>query len=185
MQDDVEHTNSGVSRKGSWKDVSKFGERVENLLKKRADEESLREFANWRPKTEEAENDLHNKTIEKASLEQRKIEEKSEGLDELRNASSKVKEAGAAAAEKEIPREHVSEASRSVLRPLFSSLAKAARRLEELAYSKVLLRSDRWYFDSDEFSADMKSTRDGEYRMEVNVSEKEHRDHLHENLGDE
>jgi hypothetical protein len=185
MSDEVDETNAGVSKKGSWSEVSEFGEEVERTMEGSAEETSLKEFSRWRPREDEAENDLLDKTIEEATLAERKMEQRSDGLEELRKASESVKRAGRKAVEREVPDEEFTRASRSFLRPIVSGVATVVRKIEELAYSKFVLRSDRWYFDSEDFSADMKSTRDGQYRLDINVSGKEKRRYLQESFRDE
>ncbi|MFB6245170.1 MAG: DUF5828 family protein [Candidatus Nanohaloarchaea archaeon] len=176
-----EETNAGVRKKGEWKDVAEFSRKVKEVMNgSEADGTSVKRFGDWRPKKREAENDMKQKTIEKASVEPEEIDK-----DEIRRAGEKAKEAGEKAVSAEDPTGKMKEASSSAAKPFYSGFKQFFSRIEKLAYDKLILRSRRWYFDSEDLAADMKSCRDGEYQMEVNVLDREERERLREELQNE
>lgn len=172
----VEKTNSGVKKRGSWKDIAEFSEKVEEAVKGKADPESMEKFDEWRPKLEEAEGDIKRKTVEEAELDKNGMEKESNGIKrDLRDASEKTVEAGKKAANKKNPEKEVVKASEDAAKPFYSKLAKAFREFEKLVYSKIALRFNPYYLDTDDFSVDMKNKGNGSYEMDVRAPEEETR----------
>lgn len=185
MPKDIEETNSGVKKSGSWKEVAEFGEEVKEALEgSEMDDSSVEEFEDWRPKREEAENDMKKKTVEEALLQKQRMEEETEGVrKDLRTATEEVANAGKKAARKEAPEKEFIEASEKAARPFLSTVLKSFRKFEQLVYSTIILRGKRYYLDTEDFSVDMKSNR-GNYEMDVNVPEENPRRDLKETLED-
>ena len=181
MDENVEETNSGVKKKGNWKEVADFGEEVEEAMKDEVDEESIEDFEEWRPKREEAENDMKKKTVDKAVIKENNLEKDSEGVKDFKNASHQIAEASKKAAKKEKPSKEITEASEDVVRPIYSRMAKFFRRVEKIVYSKVALRKNPYYFDAKNFSASFKSGKQ-KYEMEINVLEDNTRNKMKEEL---
>jgi hypothetical protein len=181
MSEEVEETNSGVKKKGNWEEVAEFGEEVEEAVKEDLDDESVKDFQEWRPKKEEAENDMKKKTVDKAVINEKKMETESEGVKDFKNASEKIAEAGKKAAKKQKPSDEITEASEEVARPIYSRIAKFFRGMEKIVYSKIALRKNPYYFDAKNFSASFKSGKK-EYEMEVNVLEDNTRDKMKESF---
>jgi hypothetical protein len=180
---DIEETNAGVKKKGNWKEISEFGEEVEDAIDGSADEESLERFGSWRPKVEESEKDVKKKTVDEAVLGERNLEEQSDGVaEELKNASGKVAKAGKKAAKKETPETEIVEASESIAKPFYSSIAKFFRKVESKVYSWFALRFNPYYFDTEDLSVDMKHKKNGEFEMDVAVPADETRKELKDNL---
>lgn len=183
--EEVEETNAGIKKKGNWKEVAEFGEEVGEIMKESADDRSAEEFEEWRPKEEEAENDMKEKTVDKAVINEKEMEKDSEGVKEdLKDASEEIAKAGKKAAQKEPPHEEVTKASGHVVKNFYSKGAKAFRKFEEMVYAKIALKGDHYYFDTEEFSVDMKSRKDGDYQMDVNVLEDSTRERLKEKFED-
>lgn len=180
MAENVEKTNSGVKKKGRWKDVAEFSKEVEEAVKDSADEESVKDFKDWRPKEEEAENDMKEKTVEKAVAEQN-IE--SEGAKDLKDASGKAVKATKKVAKGENPAPEI-KASGTAAKPIAAKMLKLFRNLESLIYSNIILRGNRYYLDTEEISADMKSKRTGEYELDVNANTEKSRKRLKEKFED-
>jgi len=179
MDQDAEKTNSGVKKKGTWKEVAKFGEKVEEIIKNEVNEKSAEDFKEWRPKKEEAENDMKRKTVDKAVIDKNKLEEDSEGVKEdLTDASEKVAKARKKAAEKKTPAKEITEASENVAKPFYARVAQFFRKFEAMIYSKISLRST-YYLDTEDISVDMKST-GKEYELDVNVPIEDKREKLKE-----
>ncbi|PSG98793.1 MAG: hypothetical protein BRC29_01545 [Nanohaloarchaea archaeon SW_7_43_1] len=180
MDKDAEETNSGMKKKGTWKEVVRFGEKVEEIIKNVVNEKSAEDFKEWRPKKEEAENDMKRKTVDKAVISKNKLEEESEGVKEdLKDASEKVAKAGKKATEKKKPpAKEISEASENIAKPFYTRFAQFFRKFEAMIYSKISLRST-YYLDTDDISVDMKS-KDKEYELDVNVPIEDKREKLKE-----
>ncbi len=186
MTDDVEETNSGVKKKGNWKEVAEFGEEVEEAMKETVDEESVEEFEEWRPKEEEAENDMKKKTIDKALLRKNRLEQESNGVAvDIRDAGEKIAEVSKKATEDESLEEEITEVSEDVARPFYSKMAQFFRKFESLVYKHVILRGKRYYLDTEDFSVDVKSRRDGNYEMDVNIPEEGSRETVKQKLEEE
>ena len=181
MSEDIKQTNSGVAKKGDWKEVAEFAEEVEDTVSDTVQKKSAEEFRRWRPRNDEGEEDMKRKTVEIASLKESNIEKKSNGVKgDLRDASENVMKAGKKAANRQAPSEEITEASESFARPFISEVLKSFRRFESFVYSKFALRSERYYLDTEDFSVDLKTTRDGMYRMDVNVNSESSRQRLKE-----
>lgn len=182
----MEETNSGIRKKGDWEDVAEFGEDLEEAMEQSdIDDSSVERFREWRPKREEAENDMKRKTVDEAVVEKQSIEEKDDGMQEgIKQASGKVAEAGKKAANGEGAEKDVVDASEDVAIPVVSKLVKFFRKFESIVYSRLSLRDDRYYLDTEDFSVDMKSS-DGEYEMDVSMPEKDSRHDINRELGRE
>ncbi len=172
MSENLEETNAGVKKKGNWKEVAKFGQKVEEVMEESdIDESSVEEFQEWRPKTDEAENDMKKKTVERASMNEKRVEEESNGVrNDIKDASEKAAEAGKKAAHRENPEPEIKEASKGVLRPFFAKSIEYLRDLEEDIYSKIMLKFNPFYLDTEDLTVDFRAKRDGDYEMDVNVS---------------
>jgi len=182
---DIEETNSGIRKKGNWKNIAKFSEKVEEALRDSVDDDSIDKLSDWRPRKEEAEGDIQKKTVDNAVIKENKLEQESKGVKEdLKEASKDAAEAGKKAAEKKNPEKEVAEASENVAKPFYSQIAKAFRKFEDIVYSNVLLRFNPYYLDTDDFSVDMKSKGRGEYEMDVKIPDEETREGLKKEFED-
>lgn len=186
MPEDMEETNAGIKKKGDWHEVAEFGRQLEEAMSEKGiDEESLEKFRDWRPKKEEAENDMKRKTVDKAVVDRKSVEELDNGMREgVKEASGKMAEAGKNAVNGGSTEKEVVEASEDVAIPVVSRLVKLFRRFESMVYSKFSLRSDRYYLDTEDFSVDMLSKK-GEYEMDVSVPEKESREYVKRSMEEE
>lgn len=181
---DVKETNAGIKKKGNWKEISEFGEEVEDAISESARKESVEKFDNWRPKLEESERDVKKKTVDEAVISENKLEKETEGVTkDLKQASGKVAEASKKAANKQSPEKEIVEASEEVARPFYSKIAKFFREVESKVYSWFALRFNPYYLDTEDFSVDMKHRKNGEFEMDVAVPEEETRKELKDNFG--
>ncbi len=184
--EEVEETNSGVKKKGDWKQIAKFGEEVVEAVESSVSDESVKRFEEWRPKVEESEKDVKRKTVEEATLKERELEKESEGApNDFRNASGKMAEAGKKAAKGENPEKEVIEASNDAAKPFYSGIAGLIRKIESKVYSWFALRFNPYYLDTEDFSVDVKHKKQGRFEMDVAVPEEEKRSELKENFGKE
>ncbi|MFB6216162.1 MAG: DUF5828 family protein [Candidatus Aenigmatarchaeota archaeon] len=182
----VKETNSGVKSEGNWDEITDFAEEVEEVIKHTdIDTESVEEYNRWRPRKEEAENEVKKKTVEEASLKKTKAEEKSEGtIKDIEKATEEAVKAGKKVGkDKELPEKELVDASRTFSRPFISEIFRLFRRLERFIYANIMLRSDTYYLDTRDFSANM-SSKKGEYQMEINVPEERNREKMKEELSE-
>lgn len=186
MSKDTEETNAGVRKKGSWREVAEFGEEVEEAMdQSRIDDTSVEEFRRWRPRRDEAENDMREKTVEQASINETESEERSNGVEDIRDASGKVAEAGKKAAQRENPEPEIREASKGVVRPLFAKTVEYLRDLEQEIYSAVMLTFNPFYLDTEDFTVDLRSKNGGDYEMDVSVTGESSREEVKERFREE
>lgn len=184
MAEEVEETNNGVKKKGDWKEISEFAEDVEDALEDSGVEgDSVKKYNKWRPREEDDEKEVKKKTAKAASVEKNSLEEDSKGVKkDLGDASEKVAEIGEKVKEKQNPNPEIKEASRDVVKPFYSGFVKAFRKFERTVYSALMLRFNSYYFDTKDFSVDVKPEKDGEYRMDVKMSEEEKRQELQKKI---
>jgi hypothetical protein len=165
----VEETNSGVKKKGDWKEIAEFGEEVEDVVEGSAEESSVKKFNEWRPRVEESERDVKRKTVDEAVIPENSLEKESNGVKDFREASGKAAEAGKKAAKRENPEKEIRDASKDAAKPFYSGIAKLFRKLENLVYSKIVLKLNPYYLDTEDFSADIKHKRKGKFEMDVSA----------------
>lgn len=186
-KDEVEETNSGVKKKGSWKEVSEFAENVEDAMEESGfSEESVEEFEEWRPKKDEAEAEMREETVEKAAVSAREFEERSDGFrEDIQEASERAIESGKNArnGEKKEAVSKVTEATEAAARPFYVRLIDLVRFLESRVY-RFSLRFNPYYLDTEDVSADMKREKGG-YELELNVPEREKRKQMKQGMGSE
>lgn len=178
--DSVEETNSGVKKKGDWKEIAEFGEEVESVVEESADESSVEKFSEWRPQIEESERDIKRKTVDEAVVSEKKLEKESNGFGDLKDASGKAAEAGKKAAKRGNPENEIKEASKDVAKPFYSGIIKLFRNLENFVYSKIVLKLNPYYLDTQDFSADIRHKRKGEFEMSVDAPKEDMRKDLKE-----
>lgn len=180
-EDSIEETNSGIKKKGNWKEIAEFGEDVEDAVEGSADEKSVEKFQEWRPRVEESERDVKRKTVKEAKLDENELEQNSKGMTEdLKEASGKAVEAGKKTAKRKNPEKEVKDASRDAARPFYSKLAKLFRRFESFIYSNVVLALNPYYLDTQDFSADIKHRKQGKFEMDISVPKERQRKELKE-----
>lgn len=180
-EEGLEETNSGVKKEGDIEEVAEFAREVEEGLEEEVSEESIQEFDEWRPREEDGKKDIERKTVEAASIKTSSAEEESKGVKDLSDAGKNTVKAGKKIVKRQRPDSELKEASRKARRPLESGSRKMARGFEHQVYSKMT-KLNPFFFDAQEFSADLRANKDGSYSMEVNVPDSEKRGYLKEKL---
>lgn len=178
-QKKVKETNSGVRAEGDLHDVAEVAEEVEKVMdsEENISEDSVKKFNDWRPRREDKTRDIKEKTVEKAAIDKKDAEKESNGVKEdLSEAKEDIKK-------KKEP-EKVVKASKKATRPFMSKLFSNIRKMEKILYSKLMLRFNPYFFDSTNVSADIREKRNGDYRMDVNMTESQARENLQSNLKD-
>lgn len=176
----VKETNSGLKKKGDLEEIAEFADEVEEVMEEEdIDEDTVKDFQRWKPEEDDVKRDIEEKTVKTASMSKRSVEDKSEGVKkDLEKAGSAAKDAGKKVTSKENPGPEIKKASRRVIRPVYSGTVRATRDLEEKIYSNVMVKFNPYFFDSKDFSADLKADEDGGYTMNVNVTDKNYRNAL-------
>ncbi|MBC5793555.1 MAG: hypothetical protein H8Z69_06020 [Nanohaloarchaea archaeon] len=128
---------------------------------------------------------MKQKTVEKASVGEKDFEDKSQGFQrDLRSASANTAKAGKKAVKAENPEKELKNASEEAVRPFLAEIVRVLREVEKTVYSWFSTPLNPYYFDSDNFSASLRSNSGG-YRMEVNSPNKEIRQDLQEEIKEE
>lgn len=183
----VEKTETGVKKTGSWREMSKFGKKVEEVLKSTSiNASSIKKFSEWRPRIEEAEADVKKKTVEAATLEEKDIESKTEGVKEdLGKASEKVVKASERVRSGETPESEIAGASKKAAHPILSSILRSIRQVERYVYSGFMMRFNSFYLDTEEISVQVNNHSGGDYSMDVKVSGEENRSEVQKSFEEE
>ncbi|MFB6283794.1 MAG: hypothetical protein ABEK59_07665 [Halobacteria archaeon] len=127
----------GYSVKGEWGQVVEFGEAVADALNRgNVNMETRHEWETWRPRKHEEDDEMIEKTVEKAKMEDTETRKKEQQLDENGKIDDEAKE--------EIEKEDdkpVEDAGRDV-----------ARKVEDWVYRKIT-KVNPLYFDTKDFNA--------------------------------
>lgn len=184
MSKKFEETNSGVKKKGDLEDIAEFSEEVKDVMDgANVEKESLKEFESWRPKKNDDEEEIREKTVKKASISEKDSEKETGGLKkDFSKAGEAVKDAGRKMENGKNPSKTLKKVPKRVIRPFNSISVKTLRKLEEKIY-RNMTRFNPYFFDADEFSADLRK-RKGSYVMDVNVPDEKHRSNLKEEMGE-
>lgn len=179
-ESNLEETNSGVKKKGDIEDIAKFARDVEKAMEEEdIEKDSVENFEKWRPRENDDKKDIEEKTVETATLHETEAEEKTDGVKkDLSKAGDAAKKAGKKLGNGKNPEEEIKKVPRRALRPLYSGSAKLARGFEKKIYSNVMVKFNPYFFDSKEFSANLKMAKDGTYTMDVNVPDENYRQAL-------
>ncbi len=77
----MEKTVSGLKIEGDWEDVVETSEKVSDALRESVPEEKIKDWEYWRPKNDEdMENDVKDKTVEIACIDESEIENSDNSL---------------------------------------------------------------------------------------------------------
>lgn len=178
----LEETNSGVKKKGGIEDVAEFAREVEEGLREEVSDQSIDDFSEWRPRETDEEEDIERKTVESASLNIKEIEKNSRGVKDFSDAGKDTVDAGKNVLKPKKAGEKLAKASRKFFRPIQSASMKTARGLEENVYSHVMTKFNPYFFDAKEFSADLRSDKEGDFSMEINIPDEDQRKGLKQSL---
>lgn len=179
QEKDVEKTNSGVRVEGDIEEIAGFAREVEECLEDDVEDKSIDEFHEWRPREEDGEKEIEEKTVKVASISEKKVERETKGFkgdlaDARRNIFRALKKFFS---EKSSPEKEIKEASKDAAKPVLNSSVVATRKLEEAIYSNMT-RFNPYFFDAKEFSADLRAQKDGKYKMDVNIPDRNRRTSL-------
>lgn len=178
-----QETNSGVKKKGNWQDIAEFAREVEDAVKDSdLEDEEVEEYNEWRPREEETEEEIKERTAEKAAIKVPR--ENVSVINEAEKASHKFAEAGEKATNLESPKSDFFEGVKQFGLGVFLKIAEVAQGFERNVYRRFMLRFNPYFYDTTNLSVDMRSKRNGEYQMDVSVTEDEARENLKKRFKD-
>ncbi|MFB6137811.1 MAG: DUF5828 family protein [Halobacteriaceae archaeon] len=173
----MEDSISGFKVRGTWEDVVEHGERVTEALRESGLDGTpeFEEWNEWRPKAHERlGEDVSEKTAEQASVGEGSGEAAGRSADEdFQTAGEKLSESYARLEDddRDGALDNWQDSVDYVKRAADTASRRAIRRVEDAVYRRVMTRFTPYYFDNDLVSANIASTRDGEYVFEVNVND--------------
>jgi hypothetical protein len=172
-----QETNSGVKKKGNWQDIAEFAREVEDAVKDSdLEDEEVEEYNDWRPREEETEEEIKERTAEKAAIKVSR--ENVSVINEAEKAGKKFAEAGEKATKLESPKNDVFDGIKQFSSGIILKMASVAQGFEKSVYRRFMLRFNPYFYDTTNLSVDMRSKRNGEYQMDVSVTEDEARKNL-------
>lgn len=191
----MEETVTGVRVKGRWKDVVDKGKEATETLREEADEESVEEWDDWRPREDEdLDTEVRDKTVEKAVVQKNQAEREGKGpVEEAAEAVEEAERAVGKAAQGDI-----GTATTRSWRALYDTVLsvdmvfrKLFRGLEYFVYKHLMARTGPQYFDSELVSASI--TRKGgripragdgeeEFELSINVNDDSVQDRFKEQM---
>ncbi|MCX2819198.1 DUF5828 family protein [Haladaptatus sp. F3-133] len=152
-KDEVEEEPFGYSVEGSWEDIVGFGEEIVSTFEEHdVEQDTVSEWDAWRPRSGEQEDEMREKTVEKA-----KVEEGDETSETAAETAEKLSETREKTAEGDITEaaEKASEASKSAGKTVGDASRDVVRAVEDRVYRRIT-RTNPLYFDSENFNASLK-----------------------------
>ncbi len=156
----IELTHSGVHLKGDWDQVCSFAKGFENVIRKaEASEKTVGRYRNWRPRKDDSQKDMEKKTVEEARLKVSELETKGipKRFDEMgdeENASD------------------LKVATSKIFKDLYLGSARCFSKVEEMIYGKMMLRFNPYFFDDEEFSANLVYKNSAECHLKFNFNDR-------------
>lgn len=139
---------------GTWKEVVEFGESIEQaLLDHDVEDEVVDDWSSWRPRTDEEQREMREKTVEKAKVDKGNdtAEMADEAAEHLSKSREKTREGelGEAA-------ENATESAKSAGKAVEGAGRDALRKVEEVVYRRIT-KTNPLYFDTQNFNASLES----------------------------
>lgn len=140
---------------GNWAEITAFCRVLSGALEDRVSDATYERFEVWRPRSEESEQVLREKTAEDESIQETRIEQESDGTaQELSAAGAEMKQGGKDMVQGE-PREtvkDVQDAGTSAAKGFLPPLIRLFRVIEKALYTNIMGKTSPDYFESDEFT---------------------------------
>lgn len=184
----VKETNAGISAEGDIEEIAEVAEKTEKILEenKNINNDEAKSFGEWKPQKNDEEEDIKNKTVEKASIGTKNVEKETNGVKEdLTSASEEVKNATKNVKNGRKAQNHALKASKKLVRPFIAKSIKSLRATEKTLYSKLMLRFNPYFFDTEKVAVDVRHEKEEKYRMDINVTEENTRKILQKDIIDE
>lgn len=176
---------SGFKVTGSWEDVVEHGEKMASILETIDEGDSysvstdlVEEFNEWRPKVRDLgeEDEISEKTAEKASISKNKSEEKDKSISEdIEDAASEVSKSVDSLSEKNLEDSWVYWKSTTsyMTRATDTFWRRNFRRVEKFVYKHLMTIVSPYYFDNPLVSANIQRKSKDTYSFEVNINDDE------------
>lgn len=151
-EEQVEEDTFGYSLEGTWHEVVDFGEEIVSTFEEHGvEQETISEWDAWRPRSGEREDEMREKTVEKA-----KVDEGDETAESAAETAEKLSETREKTAEGEIGEaaEKASEASKSAGKAVEDASRDVVRAVEDRVYRRIT-KTNPLYFDSENFNASL------------------------------
>ncbi len=151
-EEKVEEDSFGYSLEGSWEDVVRFGEEIVSTFEDHdIEQDTISEWDAWRPRGGEREDEMREKTVEKA-----KVDEGDDTAEDVAETAEKLSETREKTAEGEIGEaaEKASEASKSAGKAVEDASRDVVRAVEDKVYRRIT-KTNPLYFDSENFNASL------------------------------
>ena len=186
-----------IKYKGSWEEVSDFCERIAEIMKENSDikdeDDDIDKWDDWRPRPDEDEEELKEKTVEHASIGEPYDDEPAGDVDdEIKKTKEEMNGVANGVEEKDTKTTYSSSVS-FVLQSI--KLAKTfiynkLNSMEKFIYSKIIVRNSR-YFDTTLINASISGVTDvsfketeDEYIVKVTFKDKDTKEKVAEELKD-
>ncbi len=155
----MRETVFGFTVEGRWEDVVATSEELTETIKEEAgNDESVKDWDEWRPRQEESHTDVREKTVEKACVDENPVEEADQSA--VETAGEAVGDMGRAVEEAtkgntDKASKKSQEAAVEAALSVDTVVRKALRRFETFIYRNVVTRTNPYYFDSETVSASL------------------------------
>ncbi|MFO7791880.1 MAG: DUF5828 family protein [Candidatus Saliniplasma sp.] len=171
----VKKTNSGFSIPGNWEDICSFTKELEDIIEIHInDEDSIKEFNGWRPKEEETEKEVEEKTAQNASISPKKVEKDFNGTKkEFSEAGENIKKSVNDLSNGKNPSVGLKDASKNISKVIGAKSLESVRKIERMIYEKIMLKFNPYYFDTEHFSVNLEEGREGKYILTLNIPDED------------
>ncbi|MFP4116850.1 MAG: DUF5828 family protein [Candidatus Aenigmatarchaeota archaeon] len=178
----VEATNSGVKAEGSWDEICQFLRDFESTTEETEPDKAVEELNRWRPREDEEDGKVVEKTAEEASMKKRGVEEKSNGTKEDLKEAEKNLANSVKVKRGESPQKELKSASEKIARAISVKSIESLRKAEEFIYEKFMIKFNSCYFDTGKFSVNLKREKNGEYSTKINIPDEKLRERTQEEM---
>ncbi len=181
----VEITNSGLESEGDWEEICHFCSELEVVMEKYLESrEEIDEFEEWRPHEKDSDEDMRDKTAEEAAVDEKNIEKDFEGAkQEFNDAEEKMFESIEDLKEGVNPSKDLKEALLEIEKVLGVESLRSVRKIEKTIYTKLMLKMNPYYFDTEDFSVNLEIEKNGKYCLSINVTDESLREHFQKRFG--
>lgn len=181
---EIEKTNSGLKTEGSWHEITALCIELESLFEDYIeDKDEIERYDEWRPRVEENEEEIEEKTAEEAALDHKQLEEEFEGTEEeLDEAEEMLCRSLHDVLNGESPVKDFEEALKDIEMLIGAKSVDSIRKVEEVIYKRLMLKFNPCYFDTEDFSVSLDHKKNGNYVFCVNMTDEDLRTHIQEEL---
>ncbi len=183
MKYDICMTNAGFKYEGSWEEICEFSKDLENIISHCIHKsDSIQHYHHWRPREDDNEKDITDKTAEEAVIKKTKVEKEFDGTkEEIVEAEEKFKDSIKEVKNGHNPSKDLKEASKHMEKLVETKSIQSLRNMEEIIYKKLMLKFNPYYFDTEDFSVNIEDKKD-RYILTINISDENKRESMIEDI---